>query len=179
MKRRYAVLAGVALGLLGSLVGFATVARTAPEPAATGLAIGPKMPRDTGPGELLLAVVGGVYATAQEARTANEAMVFGDLAGYYVVPVDQFPGLRAQLGTAAGFALVSVFRTDEGAAEFAAFARSLGQPATIVPRRVQSFGGLYAGLGQEPNVQGSGPLVGPIPESLPTPEATPPAGSVP
>jgi hypothetical protein len=44
---------------------------------------------------------------------------------------------------------------------------------------VQSFGGEYAGLGQETNVQGSGPLIGPVPESLPTPEATPPVGSVP
>jgi hypothetical protein len=175
MRRRYAILIGLALGVLGSLVGFATVARTAPEPRPYGPPIGPKMARDTGPGEVLVAVVGGVFDTRQEADAANGAIALGDLQGYYVVPVAQFGGLREQLGEPGDFALVSVFRTDEGAAEFAALARSVGSPATILSERVQSFGGTYAGLGQERNLQGTGPLLGPIAESLPGLEEPPPA----
>ena len=62
---------------------------------------------------------------------------------------------------------MSVFRTDEGAQEFAEFVQSFGYPATILAERVRSLGGLYAGLGQEPNLDGTGPLLGPIPESMP------------
>ena len=171
MKRRYAVVLGVALGLVGSLVGFATVARTATEAQPYGPAIGPRLSQDTGPGEVLLAVVGGVYSTKAQADAANARLIFGDLQGYYVVPVVQFGGLDTQLGVKVGYALVSVFRTDEGAAEFVALARSFGDPATLVPQRVQSFGGAYAGLGQEANLEGTGPLLGPIPDSLPGAES--------
>jgi hypothetical protein len=156
---------GIALGLVGSLLGFATVARTATE--GPGRAVGPRLARDLGPGEVLLAVVGGTYATKEQADAANAAMAFGDIQGYYVVPVDQFVGLGEQLGIAGGYALLSVFRTDEGAAEFVSFARSLGNPAVVLSKRIQSFGGVYAGLGQEANLQGTGPLLGPIAESLP------------
>ena len=167
MKRRYAIVAGVALGIVGSLVGFATIARTAPDPRPYGPPIGPKMAKDTGPGEILLAVVGGAFATREEAERANAGLVFGDVQGYYVVPVEQFAGLGKQLGVRTGYALVSVFRTDEVAQEFLELARQTGQPATLLPERVSSFGGAYAGLGQETNVQGTGPLLGPVPESLP------------
>ena len=85
----------------------------------------------------------------------------------------QFRGLTEQLGSPGDFALVSVFRTEEGAAEFAEMAATFGQPATVLAERVQSLGGLYAGLGQETNLDGTGPLLGPIPESLPTPGPEP------
>ena len=62
---------------------------------------------------------------------------------------------------------MSAFRTDEGARAFVELAGSFGHPATILPERVRSLGGLYAGLGQEPNAEGSGPLSGPIADSLP------------
>jgi hypothetical protein len=167
MKRRYAVVLGIALGLVGSLVGFATVARSASEPDRYGPPIGPVMQRDRGAGELLLAVVGGVFETRQEAEAANAQMDFGDVEGYYIVPVGQFGGFTDAVGTSQGFALVSVFRTDEGARAFADFAHARQQPAFLVPERVQSFGGVYAGLGQEANPLGTGPLTGPIPASLP------------
>jgi hypothetical protein len=166
MRRRYAIALGVALGLVGSLIGFATVARTA-ETEGYGPPIGPKMGKDRGAGELLIAVVGGVYETKAEAEAANAQMSFGDVQGYYVVPVEQFAGLGEQVGSVPGFALVSMFRTAEGAQAFVETARARGVPAVMAPRRVQSYGGVYAGLGQEPNPQGSGPLTGPIPASLP------------
>ena len=171
MKRRYAVVLGVALGLVGSLLGFATVGRTATPAQPDPRLVGPLLAKDTGPGEMLLAVVGGVYSTKAQADAANAKMVLGDLQGYYVAPLEQFGGLREQFGGKGGFALVSVFRTEEGAAEFAALAKTFGLPATLVPDRVQSFGGVYAGLGQEANLEGTGPLLGPIPDSLPGAES--------
>jgi hypothetical protein len=170
MRRRYAVVAGIALGLVGSFLGFATVARTAPS-QVLGPPIGPEMPKDTGPGEYLVAVVGGVYGTEAEADAANAQIALGDLQGFYVVPVEQFDGLAGQLGAKGGYALVSMFRSDEGAEEFAALVRTFGFPATIVTQRVKSYGGEYAGLGQEASPDGTGPLLGPIPESLRAPAA--------
>ena len=167
MRRRYAVVLGIALGVIGSLVGFAAVARTAPQAAPHGSPIGPYLAKDSGAGESLLAVVGGVYPSKGEAVAANEQMTFGDLQGYYVVPVDQFVGLGKQLGVEDGYALISVFRTEEGARAFVDMAAAYGRPATLYSERVQSYGGEYAGLGQEADPAGTGPLVGPIPESLP------------
>jgi hypothetical protein len=173
MKRRYAVILGVALGVIGSLVGFAAVARTAPQARTHGSPVAARLARDTGAGEVLLAVVGGVFPTEAEAVAANEQMVFGDVQGYYVAPVDQFPGLAKGLGKGSegGYALVSMFRTEEGAQEFAQIAASFGYPAVLLPERVQSYGGVYAGLGQEADPQGSGPLVQPIADSLPGAES--------
>jgi hypothetical protein len=65
-----------------------------------------------------------------------------------------------------------MFRSEKGAEEFATFVRTFGLPATIVTQRVKSYGGEYAGLGQEPNPDGTGPLLGPIRESLTAPEPT-------
>ena len=93
--------------------------------------------------------------------------MFGDLQGYFVVPVAQFQGFRQQVGEPGDFALVSAFRTDEGAQAFADLAASFGNAATILPERVRSLGGLYAGLGQEADPDGTGPLLGPVAESLP------------
>lgn len=173
MRRRYVILIGVALGLVGSLVGLATVARTTPEAKPYGPPIGPRMPEDSGAGEDLVAVVGGVFESKGQAVDANEEIAIGDLQGYYVVPVNQFGGFHEQLDQPGDWALVSVFRTDEGAREFADVLAMGGHVATILPERVQSFGGEYAGLGQEEDPDGSGPLDGPIKQSLPQRDSAP------
>jgi hypothetical protein len=167
MKRRRAIVAGLVIGLMASAGVLAAAARTAPNPQPYGRPIGPAMASDTGAGELLIAVVGGVFPSRQEAEAANEAMSFGDLQGYYVVPVAQFQGFKQDVGEPRDFALVSVFRTEEGANAFAELAATFGNEATILPERVRSLGGLYAGLGQEASPDGSGPLLGPVTESLP------------
>ena len=167
MRRNIAIVAGLTAGVLASVGVMAVAVRTAPEPEPFGPPIGPSIPSDTGAGELLLVVVGGVYPSLRDAETANAAMAFGDLQGYYVVPVGQFQGFRQQAGKPGEFALVSAFRTDEGAREFVELAESFGHPASILPERVRSLGGLYAGLGQEADADGSGPLLGPIADSLP------------
>jgi hypothetical protein len=164
MRRNVVLAVGLVVGVLTSLVVLVTAAQTRPQPY--GEPIGPKVPQDTGAGEELLLVIGGVYATEAEAQAAAAAMPFGDLQGYYVAPVDQFDGLSDQLGTGA-FVLVSSFRTEEGASAFAAFAQLHGNPATIVPNRVLSLGGKYTGLGQEERPDGKGPALAPLPESLP------------
>lgn len=166
MRHRTIIGAGLALGLTTS-VGLATAALTAEEVQPYGPPIGAGMPQDTGAGELLLVVVGGVFETRQEAEAANQQMVFGDVEGYYVVPVAQFQGFEEGVGEPGDFALVSAFRTDEGAQEFVDLATSFGYPAATLPDRVRSLGGLYAGLGQEAHPDGSGPLLAPIEESLP------------
>ena len=167
MKRRHAIVAGLAAGVMASAGVMAAAARTAPAPGPGNRPIGPALAPDTGAGELLIAVVGGVFPSRQEAEAANAGLVFGDLQGYYVVPVAQFQGFKQEVGEPGDFALVSVFRTEEGANAFAELAATFGNEATILPERVRSLGGLYAGLGQEANPDGSGPLLGPVTESLP------------
>lgn len=166
MRYRTIFVVGFALGLAAT-TGLASVALTAEDPRPYGPPVGPQMPPDTGAGELLVAVVGGVFESRQEAEAANEQMVFGDLQGYYVVPVAQFQGFQEGVGEPGDFAMVSAFRTDQGAQEFAELAASFGHPATILPDRVRSLGGVYAGLGQEAHPDGTGPLLGPIEDSLP------------
>jgi hypothetical protein len=167
MKRWIVVIAGFVTAVFAAGVVTAAAALTAPGPHVPDPGIGPNAPLDTGAGELLLVVLGGVYGTREEAEAANRAMVFGDMAGYYVVPVAQFQGFREQIATPGDFALVSVFRSEEGAREFIDLARSFGFPAALLASRVRSLGGLYAGLGQEAAPDGSGPLLHPVPESLP------------
>jgi hypothetical protein len=168
MKRSIAVLVALVSAAVAAGVVFATAALTAPSPPQIpDPRIGPSGPLDTGAGELLIVVLGGVYATREEAEAANRSMIFGDLAGYYVVPVAQFQGFREQLAAPGEFALVSAFRTDEGAQAFVDLAASFGYPATVLGSRVRSLGGLYAGLGQEADPDGSGPLLRPVPASLP------------
>lgn len=157
----------VALALVAVLAGGTLALAARPQGAPPVSPIGPEMAPDTGAGEMLVVVLGGVHATRAEAEAAADAMRFADLQGYYVVPVAQFQGFREQLGAPGDHALVSVFRTQEGAQEFAEFAHALGYPADILPDRVRSLGGLFAGLGQEAAPDGGGPLTGPIPESLP------------
>jgi len=164
MKRRSLWLMTLVVTLVASLAAVAAIARPAARPARPN---GPAVTVDNGAGELLLVVLGGVYPTRAEADRAAEGMVFGDVQGYYVAPVGQFQGFRQQSGLPGDFALVSAFRTQEGAASFVELAHLFGYPATILPERVRSLGGAYAGLGQEANPDGSGPLSGPIDESLP------------
>ncbi len=164
LRRSIAIAVGLAVGAFAGIALLAVAGRTGPyQPPA----VGPTVPPDTGAGEMLVVVVGGVYGTREEAEAANQQIVIGDLQGYYVVPVAQFQGFQDLVGTPTDFGLVSVFRTDDGAQEFADLVGSFGYPATILPERVRSLGGVYAGLGQEANPDGSGPLLGPVPESLP------------
>ena len=166
MKRRQAIVAGLVVGVLASAGVMAAAAGKEPVRGRVR-PVDPALAPDNGAGELLIAVVGGVFPSRQEAEAANEALVFGDLQGYYVVPVAQFQGFRQQTGEPGDFALVSAFRTEEGAGAFADLAASFGNAATILPERVRSLGGLYAGLGQEADPDGTGPLLGPVAESLP------------
>jgi len=166
MERRQAIVAGLVVGVLASAGVMAAAAGKAPV-RGHGRPVGAALAPDSGTGELLIAVVGGVFPSRQEAEQANEALAFGDLQGYYVVPVAQFQGFRQEVGEPGDFALVSAFRTEEGARVFAELAASFGNAATILPERVRSLGGLYAGLGQEANPDGTGPLLGPVEESLP------------
>jgi hypothetical protein len=165
MKRSSFWLMALVVTVVASVAAVAAVARPAPRPPVPPN--GPEVPADTGAGELLLVVLGGVYPTRAEADRAADQMAFGDVQGYYVAPVGQFQGFRQEAGLPGDFALVSVFRTQEGAESFVQVAHGYGYPATILPERVRSLGGAYAGLGQEANPDGSGPLTGPIPESLP------------
>jgi hypothetical protein len=167
MKRWIVVIVGFLAVVFAAGAVTAATALTAPAPQVPDPRIGPNAPLDTGAGELLLVVLGGVYGSREEAEAANESMVFGDMAGYYVVPVAQFQGFREQIGNPGDFALVSVFRTEEGARAFMDLATSFGEPAALLASRVRSLGGLYAGLGQESAPDGSGPLLHPVPESLP------------
>jgi hypothetical protein len=164
MRRHWTVAIVIAGALLGTVGGVATVARTEPSPGPT---IEPVLPVDTGAGELLVVVTGGAYPSRAAAEAANAEMAFGDLQGYYVVPVAQFQGFELGLGAPGEFALVSAFRTEAGAQTFAELARGFDHPALILDERVRSLGGVYAGLGQEAAPDGSGPLLGPIEASLP------------
>jgi len=165
MKRRSLWLVALVVTVAASVAAAVAVASPAPRPPVPP--IGPVVPADTGAGELLLVVLGGVYPTRAEADRAADAMAFGDVQGYYVAPVGQFQGFQQGAGLPGDFALVSAFRTQEGADSFVEVAHGYGHPATILPERVRSLGGVYVGLGQEANPDGSGPLTGPVAESLP------------
>jgi hypothetical protein len=145
----------------------ATVAAGGPErlpgpPALRDPSV-PRVAEDRGTGERLLLVVGGSFATREEAERANETVRIGDLQGFYVAPTDQFVGLDRVLGEAeAEFVLVSAFRTGRGAREFLDLVQSAGAAGFITPR-LQNLGFEYVGLGQEADPDGSGPLTEPIP----------------
>jgi hypothetical protein len=161
---RRAIAIGIGL-VLGAVVGVAVLAvaghgaagRPAGPPALHDPSV-PQVPADTGVGERLLLVVGGAYPTQQQADAANAQLSFGDIQGYYVVPATAYLGLSAAIGSDGSFVLASAFRTRAGAEEFAALAASAGVPARIVGP-VTSLGGPYAGLGQEADPNGLGPLL--------------------
>jgi hypothetical protein len=67
----------------------------------------------------------------------------------------------------AALALGLLFQIGEASANVVELAAAFGNEASILPERVRSLGGLYAGLGQEANPDGLGPLLGPVMESLP------------
>ena len=165
MKRKVAAVVVATVALSASLAAVVALARPAPQDVDP--TVPPVVPPDTGAGEMLLVVVGGVYPSRAEADAAAASMQIGDVQGYYVAPVAQFQGFRQQVGEPGDFALVSAFRTQEGADAFVEFAQIQGNPAFLLPERVRSLGGVYVGLGQEENPDGSGPLLGPVPESLP------------
>ena len=165
MRRMVALALGLLLGALTSVVVLAVAGRAeqgtpAGPPAATDPSV-PSNPRDLGVGETLIVVVAGAYPTRDAAVAASAELSFGDVQGYYAVPIDQFLGLREALRVREDWVLASAFRTGAGAEQFAAFARLVGAPARIV-RGVVSLGGAYAGLGQEENPDGSGPLTHPL-----------------
>lgn len=167
MKRSIGTAMAWTVGFLAVIGVLALIGRAANNGSLSLAPVQPQVTPDIGAGEELVVVVGGVYPSREEAVAANASMLLADLQGYYVVPVAQFQGFREQVGVPGDFALVSAFRTNEGAQEFAEFVQSFGYPATILTDRVRSLGGQYAGLGQERNPDGSGPLQGPIPESVP------------
>ena len=121
-----------------------------------------EIPPDTGAGELLWVVTGGTFPTRAAASAAADAAALGDVQGYYVVPVAQFQGFAGQVGAPGDFALVSAFRTVEGALAFLDLAASFEVPARLLDEPVRSLGGVYAGLGQEARPDGTGPLLGPL-----------------
>jgi hypothetical protein len=153
-KRAKTVLAGIALGLTTSALMTAT-AMTAPEPQPYGEPIGPKAPQDTGAGELLLVVVGGVYPTRAEAEAANAQIVFGDLQGQYVVPVAQFQVSASKLG-APGSSHCERVPDPGGADEFTLLAEG-PDFLPILPERVRARGLFTVSAGAAPD--GSGPLL--------------------
>lgn len=168
-KTAIAVIAG-AMGL-ASLAGIqAAVGASSPatvrQPPVVGDTSVPTIAPDLGVGERLLLVVEGVYPSREEAEVANAAFHFGELQGFYVTQIGDFDGLKQDFPGKGGWALVSAFRTQEGAQEFAALAEAAGAKVVITPR-VTGLGGTYAGLGQEPAPDGSGPLSEPVPASEP------------
>ena len=176
MKRMRVIATGILAAAMGSFLSAAALAGShhtnipeLPTPAA-GLPISAELAEqgvlwhgnDLGAGEKVLLVLGGAFATRQEAARANTTIGFGDLQGYYVAATDQFEGLRDHLARrGSDFVLVTAFRTARGAADFIAVARANDAPAVLTPRLLNR-GYEYVGLGQEPHPDGSGPLIGPL-----------------
>lgn len=124
----------------------------------------PAQRRDMGAGERVFLVVGGVFPSREAAEEAAAEMLFGELQGYYVAPVTQFAGLGPALDVPVSrHVLVSAFRTEAGAREFLELARAVGAPGILVARKLNG-GDVYVGLGQEAHPDGTGPLLGPLPE---------------
>jgi hypothetical protein len=176
MKRLRLIAMGVTVAALGGVLSTVAFAEShhidVPElpPSAAGLPISPELAAqgvlwhgdDLGAGEKVLLVLGGAFATRQEAERANATILLGDLQGYYVASTEQFQGLRDHLGSkGSDFVLVSAFRTEQGAADFIEVARANDAPAILTPRLLNR-GDEYVGLGQEPHPDGSGPLIGPL-----------------
>ncbi len=69
MKRRHAIVAGLVVGVVASAGVMAAAAGKAPVRAPNGHAVGPALAADTGAGELLIAVVGGVFPSTAGGRS--------------------------------------------------------------------------------------------------------------
>jgi hypothetical protein len=166
MKRILAMGVGLVLGTLAALVAGAATGRSQEAGAAEApWLVDPSVPRmakDLGVGESLYLVLGGTFPSREAAEAANAALAFGDMQGFYAVPVEQYRGLARATDGAGGWALISAFRTLAGAKEFKVFAAYAGAAPTIEGPFV-SLGGLYAGLGQEAKPDGTGALLEPLP----------------
>lgn len=162
MRRGAALALGLALGVAGgaAVLAAATPGRLAAPPALLDPNV-PRQPEDLGIGERLYVVVGGFFPTREAAEAANETLAFGDVQGYYAIPVGQFLGLGPAPPEAGGWLLGSAFRTREGAGEFQRFARQAGATAEVQGPFL-SLGGEFAGLGQERRPDGLGPLTRPV-----------------
>jgi hypothetical protein len=165
MKRIVAIAVGLVLGTLVALVAAAATGRSegalpAPPPWLADPGV-PRLAEDLGVGESLYLVLGGTFPSREAAEAANASLAFGEMQGFYAVPVAQYRGLaRATEADAEGWALVSAFRTLAGAKEFKVFASYAGATPTI-EGPFESLGGMYAGLGQEAAPDGTGPLLEP------------------
>jgi hypothetical protein len=159
----------LAIGLValaaGSAVATAALSHSARQigPPALRDASVPQTDADLGRGEQLLLVVGGSFATREEAEAANARIRIGDLQGLYVARTDQFTGLDQVIGDPTKeYVLASAFRTAQGAREFLDLIQMGGYPAFITPR-LENLGDQYVGLGQETDPNGGGRLTDPIP----------------
>lgn len=171
MKKLSIVIVSVALGVVAlvgiqSMIGATEPASQIGPPALSAPDVPSQRP-DLGLGERLILVVGGVYPTQSEAEQANALLHFGEMQGFYVDQIGNFAGLQSTVPQQGAWALVSAFRTRDGADQFAQMARQAGVANPIVTPRVVSLGGTYAGLGQEAAPDGSGPLTVPVPASRP------------
>src|SRR5688572_30194042 len=153
MTMRRALLAGglaLALGLTVWTVAASRPGRPKGPPALRDPSV-PQLEEDLGKNEQLLLVVGGAFATREEAEAANAEIVIGDLQGFYVAGTDQFVGLDQVIGDPnKEYVLVSAFRTSQGAHDFLNLITSAGYPGFISPR-LENLGFEYVGLGQEPD----------------------------
>lgn len=164
-----AVAAAMALGV-GAVVSGATTPTMGP-PAIADPTV-PQVARQLGIGERLILVTAGRFSSEAAAQQRNGAYSFGEMQGFYPVVVSQFRGLDESLGGEGPWALASAFRTREAAVTFAIMAAQAGADP-FVTKRVSSWPGAFAGLGQEASPEGTGPLAGPIPASAPAPMAGP------
>jgi hypothetical protein len=154
-----ALVAGTGAGLL--MAGAEEEVQQQSAPAVEDATV-PSEPQDRGAGEYLVLVVGGSFPSQEAAVEATAGMSFGELQGYYVARRDQFEGIDEYLGSVRGeWVLVSAFRTEEGAADFAELAKAAGAPA-LITGRVLNRGDRFVGLGQEAAPDGSGPQREPI-----------------
>jgi hypothetical protein len=165
MKMRRTLPAGALALALGLAVGTVAASRSG-RPIGPPALRDPSVPRiehDLGRNEELLLVVGGAFATREEAEAANAQIVIGDLQGFYVAQTSQFEGLDQVIGDPSKeYVLVSAFRTFSGARDFLDLVQTAGYSAFVSPR-LRNLGSEYVGLGQEEDPSGRGPLTEPIP----------------
>ena len=101
-------------------------------------------------------------------RTDVTASVFPSPCGHVGLPPCQSERYHALLGDAVTFPpashlVLTAFRTAAGAEGFLELARTLGVGGLVVVN-ARKLGGTFVGLGQEPHPDGSGPLLGPLPD---------------
>lgn len=132
-----------------------------------------------GRGESLVLVVGGVYGTREEAEAAVAASNRGELSGSYLASTNDFrvtaayDDVRPAIGAlgadgqlaADEWMAVSAFRTRAGAEQWVDQLHDMQSPApAMVLQVVRSSGSSDIGLGQEANPDGSGAVIGPLPQ---------------